>query len=76
MSVTDIIYQACPYCGLQASITHFVSWKRGDKRGLVGKTADNLLILLCPECEGKIQFDTLENEFAKFLPTDADRHRS
>ena len=63
MSLTDNIIKQCPYCGYEASVKHFGTWEKDDKRGLLGKTPEGFIMFLCPQCEKHIKYDTLSNKF-------------
>lgn len=65
MSFTDKILHKCPYCGYQASVESFATWKKDGKTGLLGKTPEGFIVLLCPECNGTIKYDTLGKKFLK-----------
>ena len=55
----------CPYCNYQADIKQFTSWEEKGKKGLLGKTDEGFIMLLCPSCETSIKFDPLINNFKK-----------
>jgi hypothetical protein len=63
MSETNM--QECPYCSYKAEIRYFSSWKENGKSGLLGKTDEGFVMLLCPSCESSIKFDPLVNSFLK-----------
>lgn len=55
----------CPYCSYKAEIRFFSSWEGNGKSGLLGKTDEGFVMLLCPSCESSIKFDPLINNFLK-----------
>lgn len=65
MDFTDKIVDKCPYCSYEASIKHFSTWEKEDKRGLLGKTPEGFIMFLCPQCENNIKYDPLLNKFFK-----------
>ena len=65
MTFVDDITKQCPYCGYEASIKHFGTWEKDGKRGLLGKTPEGFIMLLCPQCEKHIKYDTLSNKFLR-----------
>jgi hypothetical protein len=73
MMFTDEIIKQCPYCGLEGSVKQFGTWEKNGKRGLLGKTPEGYIMLLCPKCENHIKYDTLSNEFLR-QESDKNRH--
>ena len=65
MDFTDNVVNKCPYCSYEASVKHFGTWEQDGKRGLLGKTAEGFIMLLCPQCENHIVYDPLSNGFLK-----------
>lgn len=55
----------CPYCNYQADMKQFTYWEEKGKKGLLGKTDEGFIMLLCPSCESSIKFDPLINNFKK-----------
>lgn len=55
----------CPNCNYQADIKQFTSWEDKGKKGLLGKTDEGFIMLLCPNCESSIKFDPLMYDFKK-----------
>ena len=55
----------CPFCHHQDTAKGFAEWERDGSRGLLGKTAECFIMLLCPECNQEIKWDTLGNTFLK-----------
>lgn len=65
MSFKDNVVKKCPYCGYETSITHFGTWEKDGKRGLLGKSVGGFIMFLCPECKNHIKYDPLSNNFFK-----------
>ena len=65
MSFTEEIYQRCPHCDHKDNVKGFTTWEKDGKRGLLGKTPDGFIMILCPNCNGEIKYDTLGNKFLK-----------
>jgi hypothetical protein len=55
----------CPFCQYQASVEGFLKWKQDDQRGLIGKQAESFVMLLCPQSNNEIKWDTLEDVFLR-----------
>ena len=55
----------CPYCDHKASVKEFMTWEKDDQRGLLGKTPDGFIMILCPNCKEHIKYDSLSNNFLK-----------
>lgn len=55
----------CPYCGNQDTIENFINWEKDGKKGLLGKTPEGFIMILCPNCEKHIKFDTLSGNFLR-----------
>ncbi len=53
----------CPHCQHEESLRKFVTWEKDGKRGLLGKTPEGFIMLLCPNCNQEIKYDTLGNIF-------------
>jgi hypothetical protein len=63
--MTGLNTKECPYCNYQAEMKQFTSWEEKGKKGLLGKTEEGFIMLLCPSCESSIKFDPLINDFKK-----------
>jgi len=55
----------CPHCQYQDTAEGFAKWEKDGQRGLLGKTPEGFIILLCPQCNQEIKWDTLGNVFLK-----------
>jgi hypothetical protein len=55
----------CPFCQYQNSVEEFLKWKQDDQRGLRGKQAESFILLLCPQCNKEIKWDTLADVFVR-----------
>lgn len=55
----------CPHCKKEESLKKYMTWEENGKRGLLGKTAEGFIMLLCPNCNQEIKYDTLGNTFLK-----------
>lgn len=55
----------CPYCQHQDTAKGFAEWEKNGQRGLLGKTPEGFIMLLCPQCNQEIKWDTLGNIFLK-----------
>ena len=62
---TEKIQQKCPHCEYETSVKEFATWEKNGKRGLLGKTPEGFLMILCPNCNQEIKYDTLDNKFLK-----------
>ena len=57
--------RGCPFCQYQDSVEGFLKWKQDDQRGLRGKQAESFILLLCPQCNREIKWDTLGDVFVR-----------
>lgn len=57
--------KSCPYCQYKDTIENFINWQRGKERGLLGKTPEGFIMILCPQCRNHIKYDPLGNTFLK-----------
>lgn len=55
----------CPHCKHEDSVEHFGTWEKDGKRGFLGKTPEGFIMLLCPNCDQEIKYDTLGRAFLK-----------
>lgn len=55
----------CPNCQYQDTARGFMKWEKNGERGLLGKTREGFIMLLCPQCKQEIKYDTLGNVFLK-----------
>lgn len=57
--------KSCPYCQHKDTIENFINWQKGKETGLLGKTPEGFIMILCPQCRNHIKYDPLGNTFLR-----------